>query len=119
MYSWFVVDRVTTICGIVNTASQVYLPASEVFRRLKLRDSLFSILTASALISSSGKALSADDTYLVHNTSGDTISLSTTDTLHTNSKGSPTLGLDVVLETFTIGLGRSDEREYNEGTIYI
>ena len=110
MYSWCEIDRVTSICGMVNTASQVYLPASEVFRRLKLRDSLLSILTTSALISSSGK-VSADDTYLVHNISGDTDNLCITDTLHIKSKGSPIPGLDVVLETFTIGLGRSDERE--------
>ena len=89
----------------------MYLPASEVLRESNWRDNTEGLVRIeSSLISSSDNELLSDETYLLQVISGETISLSTTDTLHTNSNDSPTPGFNDDLLTVTTGLGRSKER---------
>ena len=89
----------------------MYLPASEVLRESNWRDNTEGLVRiGSTLISSSDNELLSDETYLFQVISGETISLSTTDTLHTNSNDSPIPGFNDDLLTVTTGLGRSKER---------
>ena len=76
-----------------------------------MRESKLLLRTGFKLISSSGKELLIDPATLLHVISGDTISLSTTETLQMNSKASPGIGSDNDLETVITGLGRSIENK--------
>ena len=97
------------ISEIFTIASQVYLPASEELRDANERDSLLSVQNDSTLISSSGRGLLVEPATLLHSTSGDTISLSTTNTLQMSSKATPGTGSDNDRETVITGLGRPIE----------
>ena len=105
------------ISEIFTTVSQVYLPASDDSREANERDSLLSVRNNSTLISSSGRGLLIDPATLLHIISGDTISLSTTETLHMSSKTSPGTGSSNDLETVTTGLGKSEEIRHEKEQI--
>ena len=105
------------ILEIFTTVSQVYLPASEDLREANERDSLFLVRNDSTLISSSDRGLLIEPATLLHVISGDTISLSTTETLQLNSKTSPGTGSSDDLETVTTGLGKSEKIKHEKDQI--
>ena len=112
--SAILLDCVMLISEIFTTASQVYLPASEELREANKRDSSLSVRNDSTVISSSGRGLLDEPATLLHAISGDTISLSTTETLQMNSKATPGTGSGNNLETVTTGLGRSRGEEHKK-----
>lgn len=105
-------ERVTPICVISKMASQVYRPVSEVLSELKSRDSSLPVRDGITLISL--KESLVVDMILVHDISGVTISLSTTDTSQIYSNESPTLGPEDDLDILTTGTGKSNNRNINQ-----